>query len=80
MAAADRRNQVRRLTAGVRDRTVPGRPASGRPRTAPDRGPIEARTRAWAIVRPIRMDAAAGRGRRFESAPITCEWPRRSGR
>ena len=74
MAAADRRNQVHHLTAGVRDRTVRGRPLD-RPQ---DRGPIEARTRAWAIVPPIRMDAAGAED--GGSSRLRSLWmPRKSG-
>jgi hypothetical protein len=74
MAVADRRNQ-RHLTAGVRDQTVPGRPLDHNP----DRGPIEARTRAWAIVRPIRMDAAGAED--GGSSRLRSWWmPRKSGR
>ena len=55
MAEAGRRNQDRHPTAGVRDRTEPGRPQDHRQGS----GPIEVQTREWAIGRPIRMDAAA---------------------
>ena len=39
MAAADRRNQVRHLRAGVRDRTVPRRPLDHHPRRVADIDP-----------------------------------------
>lgn len=58
MAEAGRRNQDRHLTAGVRDRTVPG----PRQDHHPGRALIAVQTREWAIVRPIRTGAGAAEG------------------